>query len=48
MESAGTYPGPIPNRRNHLGYSLAFPDWSLAFFSDNAWVSTADYYYGYF
>ena len=48
MESAGAYPGPMLNRRNYLGYSLAFPDWSLAFSNDNAWVSAAEYYYGHF
>jgi hypothetical protein len=48
MESACTYPGPTRNRRNHLGYSLAFPDWSLAYPNDNARVHAAGYYYGYF
>jgi hypothetical protein len=38
----------MPNRRNHLCYSLAFPHWSLASPNDNTRVYATDFYYGYF
>jgi hypothetical protein len=47
MEFARTYLRPIRNRRNNLGYSLAFPDRSLACPSDIPRVYSADYSYCY-
>jgi hypothetical protein len=42
---AWTYSCPICNRRNHLGYSLAFPDGLVAHANDISRVSAADYFY---
>jgi hypothetical protein len=42
MELAWTYSWPIRNRRNHLGYSLAFSGGLVAYANDISRVSPVD------